>query len=430
LEGLEGSIRIPTSDVDNVFRQESNFYFVTGCNEASCAALLDLKSGQFIMLIPDLDDEYALWCGEYPVESDYKSVLGADRVAFNTYDNLNNLLKELNIQKLYTLNHTSKKLNEHLDKSITVDSTHLYGKLRDLRLVKTADEIEEMRKIGKISAEAHMDVMRNAKPGMLESELEALFTFGAKRRGAQGLAYPVIAAGDDRGATLHYVANNKVVHDGSLFLIDAGAELETVYGADITRTYPINGKFTKQQREIYEIVLKANKMVIENMKPGVEWVDMHRLANRIITEGLKNVGILVADSLQELIDNHVGGFFFPHGLGHSIGLDTHDPPNRDGSFQAINEPGIRYLRVHCTLKEGVALTVEPGIYFVPRMLTKALNDPNVSKYINREKLQEYMKFGGIRIEDNVVVTQTGAEVLTRDVVKEVDEIESIMAGSH
>lgn len=296
-------------------------------------------------------------------------------------------------------------------------------------MIKTSDEVEEMRRICKISAEAHVEVMQHAKSGMNECELESIFYYYVSRNGCKRLAYPSIAAGDNRGATLHYVANNQKVHDGSLFLLDAGAESsDTLYASDITRTFPINGKFTKEQREIYEIVLSANKAAIAQMKPGVKWVDVHRNADRIITEGLYKLGIIKADSLQELLDNHIGGYFFPHGLGHAIGLDVHDPPNRDGSFQPINEPGIRYLRLHCTLEEGVALTVEPGIYFVPRMLRKALADNEICKYFNREKLEKYMNFGGIRIEDNVIVTKDGAEVLTSAVPKEVEELERLIGG--
>ncbi|KAL0485409.1 Xaa-Pro dipeptidase [Acrasis kona] len=428
IEGTKTSQRIPTSDVDAEFRQESNFYWVTGCNEPDCAALVNIDDEQFVMLTPDLDDDHALWCGDFPLPEDYKTVLGANKVISNKPESLVKLVQELNIKKLYTLESKNDTLQNTL-KDVTVDKSTLYGTLRDLRMIKLSDEIEEMKKICKVSADAHIQVMRHAKPNINEYQLEAVFRYYTSLQGATRLAYSVISAGDERGATLHYVNNNKVVKDGSLYLIDAGAEFpDSYYASDITRTYPINGKFTQKQKEIYEIVLKANKEVIASMKPGVQWVDMHRLADRIITQGLLDLNILKGD-IEELIKNHVGGYFLPHGLGHAIGLDVHDPPNRDGSFKAINEPGIRYLRTHCELKEGVALTVEPGLYFVPRLLRKALADPVLSKFLNKEKLEQYFDFGGIRIEDDVVVTKDGVLVLTSDVPKEIDEMEAIIGKS-
>ncbi len=428
LQGSKHTTKNPTTDVDAYFRQESSFYWVTGCNEADCAVLINLADSKTHLLIPELDDEYALWCGDYPVESDYKSILGVDEVVFNKPENIKKLVADLKIEKVFTLNHIAEDLKKVAD-NVEIDNSRLYDDMRELRMVKTQDEIEEMRQIAKISVDAHHAVMRHAHAGMNESEADAVYTYHCHLAGAPRLAYPAIVAGDDRGATLHYVNNNKIIKDGSLLLIDAGGELATNWGSDITRTYPVNGKFTKEQKEIYEIVLKANKEVIEKMKPGVEWVDMHRHATRIIIEGLHGLGLLVADSVKELEDNHIGGYFMPHGIGHALGLDTHDPPNRDGSFAAIDAPGIRFLRVNRALKEGYYMTVEPGCYFIPRLLKKAFADEKIAKYFNREKLEQYMHFGGVRIEDNVVVTANGAENLTAQCIKEVADLEKVIGTS-
>lgn len=425
IKGTNSSLRIPSSDVDAEFRQESNFYWLTGCNEPDCAAFVNIDEEKLTLLIPELDDDHALWCGEYPVADDYQKKLGADKVVFNAAENIKQLVVDSNIKNLYVLDHSHAEIKKQLP-DVSVDTKTLYATIRDLRMIKQPDEIEEMKKICKVAADAHVQVMRHAKAGINEYELEAVFRYHTSIKGATRLAYSVISAGEERGATLHYVQNNKSIKDGSLYLIDAGAEFpDTYYASDITRTYPINGKFTEKQRQIYSIVLEANKQVIQKMKPGVQWVDMHRLADRIIVEGLLKLNILKGD-VEELIKNHVGGYFFPHGLGHAIGLDVHDPPNKDGSFKAIDEPGIRYLRVHVELKEGMALTVEPGIYFVPRLLQKALQDSNVSKFLNEDKVKEYMDFGGIRVEDDVVVTADGVLVLTSDVPKEIEEMEAII----
>lgn len=434
MEGTRTTLRIPTSDVDAVFRQESNFYYLTGCLEADCAALINLETHEFVLLVPPYGDEYALWCGEYPEKQDFQKKLQASTVEYNEKALIQQVLQRWQTKKIYTLEHdeqAAKKILEGMMESsnIAIDASKaLYFELKDARLIKNEREIEELRKIGRISAVAHAEVMKNVRPGMKENEIESFFLRAITASGCKHLAYSSIVAGDDRGATLHYVNNDQVCHDGGLLLIDAGAEARTLYASDITRTYPVNGKFTEDQKLIYNLVLKAHYAVLDAMKPGAQWSDLHRLSLRIITEELWKAGLLKADNLQELLDNHIGALFFPHGLGHCMGLDVHDPPNRDGSFKVIDEPGIRYLRVDVKLEKGMVLTVEPGCYFIPRFLNRALTDEKQSKYLVKEKIERFMKFGGIRIEDDVVVTDDGVEILTPGVPKDVDEIEKLMAS--
>jgi Xaa-Pro dipeptidase len=369
-----------------------------------------------------------MWCGESPSLEDYKKGTGADEVVYT--NQLVKLLKEWQPTQVFTLKESlpeiEKAIKESELKEVKFDTDRLYAELRECRLRKTQDEIEILQRVNKVASEAHKKLMEMVKPGMYEYEIEAAFQYYCASKGCRYLAYPSIVAGGDRGATLHYVNNDKELEDGGLILVDAGAEDKTGYASDITRTFPVNGKFTKQQREIYEIVLKAQKEVIASAKVGVSWVDMHKLATKIITQGLLDLGILKG-SLEDCIQHNVGAIFFPHGLGHSLGLDVHDPPNRDGSFSVPDEAGIKYLRCAPILEEGICLTVEPGIYFIKGIINESLKDENLAKFVNQEKLKEYMNFGGVRIEDDIIVTKDGVLNLT-DCPKEIDEIEAIMAG--
>jgi Xaa-Pro dipeptidase len=424
LEGGNTEHRLYT-DTEVLFRPESNFYYVTGVQDPGCACALNLNTKEFVLFVPPLDDGYALWCGDFPSNSEYQQLTGADQVLYTTAEQIQQLLVDKwNTKRVFTLKNIPTVLEPFMSEFESVDNKRLYTELREARLRKLPEEIEAMRKINKISQQAHLNIMKNVYPGMNEAEAESLFTSYVLKAGCKHMSYNPIVAGENRGATLHYVTNDKPIKDGSLLLVDAGAELNC-YASDITRTYPINGKFTEKQRQIYEIVLKANKQVIAEMKPGVSWVDMHRLAERIICQGLCDLGLLKG-KFEDVLASRVTGFFFPHGLGHSLGIDVHDPPNRDGSFKAIDEPGIRFLRVHVTLEEGMVLTVEPGIYFIERMLKKAYDDPKYSPFLNKELIDTYMDFGGIRIEDNIVVTKDGVDNLTKDLIKEVADIEAVM----
>lgn len=272
-------------------------------------------------------------------------------------------MKSINPKKVFTLKSSLEEAKNFFTKANlkveyevpddgSLNSNRLYRELRDLRMIKSPEEIELMRYANKVSSEAHTKVMQSVKPGMNETEVEGIFIGECIKKGCKFQSYYPIVAGGDRGATLHYVANDKELEKDGFLLLDAGAEYH-YYGADITRTFPVSGKFTKKQKEIYDIVLESQKAVINAMKPGVEWVDMHKLAEKIIAQGLLKVGILKGD-LEEILKHSVAGVFFCHGLGHFLGLDTHDPPNRDGSFKPpSDQPGLKYIRCVPKLQPGM-----------------------------------------------------------------------------
>lgn len=305
-----------------------------------------------------------------------------------------------------------------------VDSTRLYEELRYVRQRKTEDEIEIMKKVNKISSDAHIKMMKYIKPNIYEYQLRGIFEGYCYENGCETMAYECIVGSGIKGAILHCSDIKSELKDGQLVLMDCGGEL-LGYASDITRTVPVNGKFSQKQSEIYSIVLDAQKTVIEKMKSGVQWVEMHLLAEKIICEGLIKLG-LIKGSYDELIQNDIIALFFPHGLGHFLGLDIHDPPNRDSSV--INVPkrkGIQYLRCNPVLEEGMILTVEPGIYFIKPLLEQAFKNPSQTKYLDIEKIKTYLDFGGIRIEDNILITKDGILNLTTT-PKEIKDIEEIM----
>lgn len=208
-------------------------------------------------------------------------------------------------------------------------------------------------------------------------------------------------------------------------LLDMGAEFHC-YASDITCSYPASGKFTARHREIYTIVYRALCAVQTAVKPGVEWVELHRLALRVIAESLLEFGFLKG-SLSELVENHIAALFMPHGLGHLIGKDTHDPGGYPAGRERVDEPGTRNLRCNRVLQKGMVLSNEPGVYFIEALLRPALDDPLKAAFFNRAKVESHFDFGGVRLEDDIVVTESGCENLTK-VPRTIEEIERVMAG--
>ncbi len=236
-----------------------------------------------------------------------------------------------------------------------------------------------------------------------------------------------------RGERLHNHHYGNKMQKGDLVINDTGAESPTeLYSSDITRTFPVNGKFTKKQREIYEIVLQSQFDAINSIKPGVKYLDIHLIAAKIIAEGLKKLGIMKGD-VDKAVEAGAHALFFPHGLGHLLGLDVHDMEDLGEDYIGYDDNlkrskifGLAYLRFAKELQIGFVVTVEPGIYFIPQLIKQWQNENKFEKFINYDKVNEYIDFGGVRIEDNVLVTKTGHVVLGKQIPKTIKEIESLM----
>ncbi|KAH7726291.1 xaa-Pro dipeptidase [Aphelenchoides avenae] len=455
---LEGGVdhkRYNTDAEDLPFRQESYFFWAFGVHEHSCYAAIDVTTGKSLLFPPRLGPDYAIWQGKIEPESWFQQKYEVDEVHF--YDanetQISDALKKLAAKKLLLLRADNTDSGNVLEpacfkgkEEFELDTQLLYPIIAELRVFKTDLELEVLRYASKIASDAHKSVMQHIKPGKHEYQLESLFRHTSYYTGGcRHLAYTCIAASGCNGAVLHYghegAPNDRLIKDGDMCCFDMGPEYNC-YASDVTCSFPANGKFTEKQKVVYNAVLKANRAVLEAAKPGtpvtyatfshpsfsgVSWVDMHKLAEKVILTDLKAAGILTGD-VDEMVEKRVGAVFMPHGLGHFLGLDVHDCGGYLGDAPPRSTlPGLKSLRTTRTLKERMVITIEPGCYFIDTLLDRALVDPQLSKYFNNDVLQQYRGSGGVRIEDDVVIWAKGNENMSQ-VPRTVEEIEAFMAG--
>ncbi len=405
------SVYIRNRDVEFPFRPDSDFFYLTSYPEPEAVAVLipDRADGEFILFCRDKDIEMETWHGRRVGLEGALKIYGADDAfPIEDMDDILPGLIEGHERVFYNMGNDQNFdqrvlgwVNQIRDKARTgvvapdefISLNHF---LHDMRLYKSRHEIKLMKKAAKISAAAHKRVISYCKPGMHEYQLEAELVHEFMLNGSRAAAYPSIVGSGENGCILHYTENQDEIADGDLLLIDAGAEYHG-YASDITRTFPANGKFSKAQRQAYDLVLKAQIAAIEQVQPGNHWNDPHDAAVRVLTEGMVELGILKGD-VDELIKDHVYTKYYMHRTGHWIGMDVHDV----GDYKVDNEWRM--------LEPGMVLTIEPGLYMPAG--AKGL----VKKWWNI----------GIRIEDDVLVTKEGYEVLTKDVPKSADEIEALM----
>jgi Xaa-Pro dipeptidase len=401
------------------FRQESNFWYLTGINEPDFHFVLDLYDGTGHLFVPKRSVQYAVWHGIVRDADYYTKSAKPDAIHYD--DELESFLKARKASAIYCLNDDQATPLKKWGLNTITES--LKDALTDCRVIKMDDEIEQLRKAGQATSKAHIEVIKAIKPGMMEYEIKALFEYHCIRQGMQQQPYNGIYASGTNSAILHYVENTRQMLDGELFLIDAGGEWNG-YAHDVTRTYPVNGRFSELQAGVYDAVLNAHLKSIDQAKPGVKMEDLHMMAARTIMDGLQQMDIVRGD-LDAMMDHNVFALFFPHGLGHFLGLDTHDPGGYPKGVDRIQRPGIQYLRARRTLEPGMVVTIEPGCYFIPALLKPALQDGMVKPYLNQTLLESMFDFGGVRIEDDIVITSEGNENLT-DIPKHRKDIESLM----
>ncbi|PNF40651.1 Xaa-Pro dipeptidase [Cryptotermes secundus] len=304
-----------------------------------------------------------------------------------------------------------------------------YRNCQQFRVIKSDLELKVLRYVNKISSDAHIHVMRTVRAGMMEYQAEATFlNYVYLVGGCRHVAYTCICTSGDNGSILHYghagAPNDRCINDGDMCLFDMGASY-CGYTSDITCSFPVSGKFTKDQAVIYNAVLKANMAVMNAAKPGVSWVDMHTLANRVLLAELRDAGLLQGD-VDEMMKAGLGAIFQPHGLGHFMGLDTHDVGGYlEGTPSRPTEPGLNRLRTARVLEKGMVITIEPGCYFSDVLLDKALANPEQAKFMVPEEIERFRNFGGVRIEDDVIITEDGVENMTK-VPRTIEEIEAVM----
>ena len=399
------------SDVLYPFRPDSDFYYLTHFPEPAAVAVLvpGRPQGEFILFCRERDPEKETWNGRRRGLEGAVQVYGADD-AF-PIDDIAEILPGLleDQDRIYCNmgryldfdNRLLKWVNEIRTKVRTgisapggiIDVGHV---LHELRLVKRKEEIQTMKHAARVSASAHCRAMRACSPDKNEFEIESELEYEFRKGGAHSPAYPSIVAGGANACILHYTDNCDRLEDGELLLIDAGAEIDC-YASDITRTFPINGRYSGEQRALYDVVLLAQEAAIDQILPGTTWNRPHEAAVRVLTEGLVDLGLLVGP-IDALIEDHRYRRFYMHRTGHWLGMDVHDV----GDYKVGGEWRV--------LEPGMTLTVEPGLYVTP-------TDDVDTRWHNI----------GIRIEDDVLVTRKGCEILTTDVPKRPEEIEALMA---
>lgn len=437
---LQGGQDVYLGDSDSaiVFRQESFFHWAFGGLEPDWYGAIEVLTGRSILFTPRISEEVAVYDG-MPSSPAEMAVKYAVDEAYYT-DEMVKCFQQWKSALLLTLHGVNTDsgrttMEAHFPgiQGFKVDNTILHQAIVYCRLYKTPEELDVLRYSNRISSAAHRHVMCCVRPGMTEFQAESLFQhYCYYHGGMRHTSYTCIAASGCNCATLHYghagAPNEKVMNDGDICMFDMGGEYYC-YASDITCSYPVNGRFTPDQKIVYEAVLAASRSVLDSIKPGSDWVELHRLAERRIFEHFVKAGILKGD-VEQMLKARLGAVFMPHGLGHMLGCDVHDVGGYSPDApERPSLPGLRNLRTARKLEPNMVITVEPGCYFIDSLLDKAIVSPELSQFIVRDQLNRFRGFGGLRIEDNIVVTETGHEMLT-DVPRTVQEIESWMSSAN
>ena len=408
------SMHTRNRDVNYPFRQDSDFYYLTGFNEPDALAVFvpGRTQGEYILFCREFDAKKALWEGAHSGLEGATTHYDADD-AF-PIDDLDDILPgllenktkvfypmgcnlELDHNLLEWINHIRNQSRSGIIAPGELVSLALI--LHEMRLFKSAEELKLMRRAAEVSAHAHIRAMKNCKAGLYEYQIEAELIHHFIDNGLRAVAYPSIVAGGKNACTLHYTENNSKLKNGDLLLIDAGAECDH-YAADITRTFPISGRFNEAQKQLYQLVLNAQTAALEQIKPGLPWNLAHDASVEVLTQGLLDLGLLKG-KLKKLIKDEKYKQFYMHRIGHWLGMDVHDV----GDYKIKQEWRL--------LEAGMVLTVEPGLY-IP---------------VDCKSVDEKWRGIGIRIEDDVLVTPTGHEILTSGVPKSIADIEALMQAN-
>ena len=419
------------------FRQDSNFLYFVGLDHPDLAGVIDMETGEDWIFGNDVDIDDIIWMGKQPLLKDRAIKIGVSNTA--PYKELETYLKrgldagrsidtlppyrgetKMELERLSGVNshEVSKMVCENFIKAVV-----------ELRSVKDEFEIAEIEKAVDMAYLMHTTSMKMAMPGIVEQEIAGTIEGIAIAHGA-AVSFPIILSVN--GQTLHNHYHGNTLEKGRMMVTDAGAETNLHYASDITRTVPVGGKFDNRQRDIYNIVLEANIKATEAMKPGVLFRDCHLLAAKITAQGLKDLG-LMKGNVDEAVAQGAHALFFPHGLGHQMGLDVHDMEGLGENYVGYNDEiqrakqfGLAFLRMGRRLEPGFVMTVEPGCYFIPDLINQWKAEKKFAEFINYDKVESYMDFGGIRIEDDILVTKDGWRLLGKPIPKTVQEIEDTM----
>jgi Xaa-Pro aminopeptidase len=443
--GQDGIILLPGNDdssmnyKDNtfLFRQDSSFLYYFGLDTPSIAAIIDTDTGEEVIFGNELTIDDIVWTGTLPTVSEMAALVGANQT--KPYSDIFHYVHkaitsgrrvhilppyrpEIKIKLAAWLNTSLEDVADHV-------SVKLIKAVIGQRLIKTPLEVAEMEKAVSISVDMELAVIKHTRPGIKEYELVAKAHEIAIANNSR-LGYPAIIT--TYGQTLHTHYYGNTLQEGRMVLSDIGAENDMHYGGDLTRTFPVGKSFTTRQKELYEVVLNSMDHAIEMLKPGVQYREIHLAACQKLVEGLTQVGLMKGDA-AEAVAAGAHTMFFQCGLGHMLGMDTHDMENLGEQYVGYTDTlkketeifGLKSLRLGRELEKGYVLTVEPGIYIIPELIDRWQAEKKYADFINYDVLNTYRDFGGIRIEDNFLITDTSSHLLGKYLPKTLKEIEGL-----
>lgn len=419
------------------FRQDSTFSYFFGLDIPDMVGIIDFDEGKHILFANDVDIEDIIWMGPQPAVKDLAAKVGiVETYPFAELESYLVKVKNAGRAIHFTPPYRAESkilLNTMLGIPFTEMKTKasidLIKAVVALRAIKEQYEIEELERAAKIGYDMHMIAFCNARPGVVEQEVYGLMEGVAYQYG-KGPSFPIILS--VRGETLHNHNHSNVMQAGQLLLSDAGAQSNKYYTSDYTRTMPVSGKFSEQQKMIYQIVLDANNHALSVTKPEVTYLSVHLSVSRVIAEGLKNAG-LMKGNVDEAVKAGAHAMFFPHGLGHMMGMNVHDMEDLgenyvgyDDEVSRIDQFGTAYLRMGRRLKAGHVMTDEPGIYFIPELIDQWKAEKKFEEFINYAEVEKFKTFGGIRLEDDILVTEGGSRFIGKRLPITIAEVEDAM----
>ncbi|MDR0311301.1 MAG: aminopeptidase P family protein [Acidobacteriota bacterium] len=421
------------------FRQNSHFLYCTGLAEPDLAMLSFPEPDDDILFARAVGIDDIVWSGPGLPPEEMARGAGIGRVEDiaklkETIDGIRGRGRRIHYLPPYQYSSAlgiARLLRTRVESVGRNASVALMEQVADQRGVKSPEEIAEIEDALSITGQMHRAAMAAARPGLRESYIAGIIQGIALSAGRHQAFDPIVTI---HGEVLHNGSRDNVLEPGRLLLNDSGAESPMCYASDITRTYPVNGKFTPRQAEIYRVVLDAQLAAMDMIKPKVSYIDLHFGACRVLAEGLKSAGLMKGNS-SDAVDAGAHALFMPHGIGHMLGLDVHDMEdlgsiigNKKKNAARRGPFGLNYLNLNRPLKTGFVLTVEPGVYFIPALIERWRDEKKFPEFINYDKLGAWLSFGGIRVEDNVVVTSKGARLLGTPIPKTIEEVEAALSA--
>ena len=433
---LLGNDESPMNYTDNTyhFRQDSSFLYFFGLDFPGLIGIIDIDNGVDYVFGNDYTIDDIVWMGAQPTIKEKALLSGIDqtgsfsqagemiKLAYNKGRSVHFLPPYRGEHKLLLQDWCSINHSQANEKA----SVELIRAVVDQRNIKSAEEIIEIDKAASLTADMHLAAMQMTRPGMTEAEIMAIVNHVALGAGGN-LSFPIIAT--INGQTLHNHFYGNSLREGRMFLLDAGAEIESHYAGDLSSTFPVGPRFTDKQKTIYQVALDAHEHAVSLLKPGVNFRDIHLAACTTIANGMKDLGFMKGN-IEDAVQAGAHAMFFPCGLGHMMGLDIHDMEGigeiyvgYDGKPKST-QFGLKSLRLARKLEPGFVFTIEPGIYFIPQLIDKWCAEKKFTEFLNYDLLETYKDFGGCRNEENYVITDTGARLLGKRLPKTIDKVET------